>query len=95
MNSSRNWVLCVLMLAMAACAFAQQYDEAQFKGMQWRSIGPYRGGRVLAVTGVVGNPFTYYFGGVSGGVWRTASLVSVGRFAPIHSLMPPLRAVAR
>jgi photosystem II stability/assembly factor-like uncharacterized protein len=50
---------------------AQPYNEAQFKGMKWRSIGPYRGGRVLAVTGVVGDPFTYYFGSVAGGVWRT------------------------
>jgi photosystem II stability/assembly factor-like uncharacterized protein len=57
--------------AVAGSAMAQPYSEAQFKGMKWRSIGPYRGGRVLAVTGVVGNPFTYYFGGVGGGVWRT------------------------
>jgi len=39
--------------------------------MKWRSIGPYRGGRVLAVTGVPGDPYTFYFGGVAGGVWRT------------------------
>ena len=71
MNSLRRWLWCFLLVALAACAAAQQYNEAQFKGMQWRDIGPYRGGRVLAVTGVVGNPFTYYFGGVSGGVWRT------------------------
>src|SRR5215471_15451652 len=63
--------LCVLIAGFALTAAAQSYNEAQFKGMQWRSIGPYRGGRVLAVTGVVGSPFTYYFGGVSGGVWRT------------------------
>ena len=39
--------------------------------MKWRSIGPYRGGRVLAVTGVPGDPYTFYFGSVAGGVWRT------------------------
>src|SRR5258706_200046 len=39
--------------------------------MKWRAIGPYRGGRVLAVTGIPGSPFTYYFGAVAGGVWRT------------------------
>lgn len=39
--------------------------------MKWRLIGPFRGGRVLAVTGVVGQPNTYYFGAVSGGVWKT------------------------
>jgi photosystem II stability/assembly factor-like uncharacterized protein len=71
MNLRRRWVTCVFALTLAACAVAQPYNEEQFKGMQWRGIGPYRGGRVLAVTGVVGNSFTYYFGAVSGGVWRT------------------------
>lgn len=41
--------------------------------MRWRSLGPYRGGRVLAVSGVRGQPETYYFGAVAGGVWRTAN----------------------
>ncbi|MGO9269814.1 MAG: VPS10 domain-containing protein [Terriglobia bacterium] len=42
-----------------------------FKGMQYRLIGPFRGGRVLAVTGVAADPNVYYFGAVSGGVWKT------------------------
>jgi photosystem II stability/assembly factor-like uncharacterized protein len=50
---------------------ASKYDEHLFNGMKWRSIGPYRGGRVLAVTGIPGDPYTFYFGGVAGGVWRT------------------------
>jgi photosystem II stability/assembly factor-like uncharacterized protein len=50
---------------------AQQYSEYLYKGLKWRSIGPYRGGRVLAVTGVPGDPYTFYFGGVAGGVWKT------------------------
>jgi len=50
---------------------ASKYDESLLKGMKWRSIGPYRGGRVLAVTGVPGDPYTFYFGSVAGGVWRT------------------------
>src|SRR3981081_2096285 len=60
-----------LIAALAISASAQPYSEAQFKGMKWRDIGPYRGGRVLAVTGVAGSPFTYFFGSVGGGVWRT------------------------
>jgi hypothetical protein len=63
-------VWCVLALALAISAMAQPYNEGQFKGMKWRDIGPFRGGRVLAVSGVPGSPFTYYFGGVAGGVWR-------------------------
>src|SRR6266481_8444531 len=65
------WCVLIFVLALGVGAVAQPFNEAQFKGMQWRGIGPYRGGRVLAVTGVVGSPFTYYFGGVAGGVWRT------------------------
>src|SRR6202522_621073 len=61
----------VLVVALAISASAQSYNEAQFKAMQWGDIGPFRGGRVLAVTGIPGSPFTYYFGGVAGGVWRT------------------------
>src|SRR5438477_5102455 len=46
-------------------------DEKLFNGMQWRQIGPFRGGRALAIEGVPGEPNTYYFGGVAGGVWKT------------------------
>jgi photosystem II stability/assembly factor-like uncharacterized protein len=41
------------------------------KLMQWRSIGPFRGGRVTAVAGVASQPMVYYFGGTGGGVWKT------------------------
>ena len=43
----------------------------RFEGMQFRCIGPYRGGRSVAVTGVRHDPLTYYFGGTGGGVWKT------------------------
>ncbi len=46
-------------------------DEKLFSGMQWRQIGPFRGGRALAIEGVPGEPDTYYFGAVAGGVWKT------------------------
>ncbi|HUY12001.1 MAG TPA: glycosyl hydrolase, partial [Terriglobia bacterium] len=39
--------------------------------MKWRLIGPFRGGRSIAVAGIAGNPEVYYFGGASGGVWKT------------------------
>ena len=39
--------------------------------MQWRQIGPFRGGRALTIEGVVGEPDTYYFGAVAGGIWKT------------------------
>src|SRR5262249_44940517 len=43
----------------------------RFDGMQFRCIGPYRGGRSVAVTGVRHDPLTYYFGGTGGGVWKS------------------------
>jgi photosystem II stability/assembly factor-like uncharacterized protein len=42
-----------------------------FSDLRWRLIGPFRGGRSLAVTGVPGNPTLFYFGAVAGGVWKT------------------------
>jgi len=47
------------------------YDPKLFQDLRWRSIGPPRAGRVLAVTGVRGEPEVYYFGSVGGGVWKT------------------------
>ncbi|HVT34140.1 MAG TPA: hypothetical protein VHE37_01045, partial [Nevskiaceae bacterium] len=46
-------------------------DPALFRALQWRGIGPYRGGRALAVSGVPGDPYTFYAGFVAGGVWRS------------------------
>ncbi len=47
------------------------FDEALYNSVQWRSIGPFRGGRSAAVTGVPGKPNLFYFGSTGGGVWRT------------------------
>jgi photosystem II stability/assembly factor-like uncharacterized protein len=46
-------------------------NESLFKALQWRGIGPYRGGRALAATGIPGDANTFYFGAVAGGVWKT------------------------
>src|SRR5581483_11603914 len=48
-----------------------QIDESLFGAMRWRQVGPFRGGRVLAVTGVPGEPNVFYFGAVAGGVWKS------------------------
>jgi photosystem II stability/assembly factor-like uncharacterized protein len=42
-----------------------------FSGLRWRMLGPFRGGRVAAATGVPGRPNEFYFGAVNGGVWKT------------------------
>jgi photosystem II stability/assembly factor-like uncharacterized protein len=45
--------------------------KSPFEGMKYRLVGPFRGGRVLAVAGVPGQDDTYYFGAVAGGMWKT------------------------
>lgn len=47
------------------------FDESLYNSIKWRSIGPFRGGRSAAVTGVPGKPNLFYFGATGGGVWRT------------------------
>ena len=46
-------------------------DRDLLRGLEWRNIGPHRGGRVVAVAGVPSQPYVYYFGGTGGGVWKT------------------------
>src|ERR1700730_6837925 len=46
-------------------------DPAVLKAFHWRSIGPRRGGRSIAVSGVKGRPKEAYFGAVGGGLWKT------------------------
>ncbi len=48
-----------------------QLPDSLFNGLRWRNIGPFRGGRSLAVAGHVSQPLTYYFGATGGGVWKT------------------------
>ncbi|RXG24422.1 WD40/YVTN/BNR-like repeat-containing protein [Leeuwenhoekiella aequorea] len=50
---------------------AQDVDESLYDALEYRLIGPFRGGRSAAVTGVPGKPNLFYFGATGGGVWRT------------------------
>jgi len=71
---------CAALLAVAAW-FAINVDAQRrqptntaveaLKVLQWRSIGPFRGGRSTAVAGVASQPMVFYFGGTGGGVWKT------------------------
>ncbi|HVQ42116.1 MAG TPA: hypothetical protein VMS54_07920, partial [Vicinamibacterales bacterium] len=48
--------------------------NSYFKPVIWRSIGPFRGGRSVASTGIVGDPKTYYMGTTGGGLWKTVNM---------------------
>ncbi|HSB10063.1 MAG TPA: hypothetical protein VLM38_11310 [Blastocatellia bacterium] len=67
-------------------AFAQQFDAGLYSGLRWRMIGPFRGGRVNAVSGVPGQPNTFYFGSVGGGVWKSTN--SGRTWTPIFDSQP-------
>src|SRR6201993_4024799 len=61
----------LLSLCFVAAAHAQTFNPALWSGLKYRMIGPERGGRVTAVTGVPSQPYTFYMGGTGGGVWKT------------------------
>ena len=81
----RSTLLCILLLSLlcippatAAKKKNKKQPEPQplfsqdaFKGLEFRNIGPFRGGRSAAVTGVPGEPGVFYFGATGGGVWKT------------------------
>jgi len=64
-------LLAPLLIGIAAAAQAASVDPALFQDLHWRSVGPFRGGRVLAVAGDPTDSKRFYFGAVNGGVWRT------------------------
>ncbi|HUG28036.1 MAG TPA: hypothetical protein VMK53_07030, partial [Gemmatimonadales bacterium] len=61
----------LLASAQAAPPAGAAVEPALFGGLRYRMIGPARGGRVTAVTGVIQEPHTFYFGSTGGGVWKT------------------------
>ena len=65
------FLVVVAILASPLTAASPLYDPGQWSGLHYREVGPWRGGRVTAVTGVPSQPFTFYMGTVGGGVWKT------------------------
>ena len=75
----------LLAAALIACA-AAPVPANMLQNLHWRSIGPFRGGRVLAVAGASDNRNVFYFGAVNGGIWRTGD---AGRtWSPIFDSAP-------
>ncbi|HEV8264931.1 MAG TPA: glycosyl hydrolase [Gemmatimonadales bacterium] len=70
-------VACALVVSHAAAQRRPQpvaatgFDTSLYNALEWREIGPFRGGRSTAVAGHADQPYTFYFGGTGGGVWKT------------------------
>ena len=67
----RFFSFATIFLASVFPVMGQTYDSALFDALSYREIGPFRGGRSAAVTGVPGKPNLFYFGATGGGVWKT------------------------
>ena len=63
----RFWLVVCAAVSLAAAT----YDDSWFSALEWRSIGPNRGGRSIASAGSSSRPFEYYFGATGGGLWKT------------------------
>ena len=88
-HSIARWLWVASALAgVLSLTFAQpsSYDPSFYSGLRWRMIGPFRGGRVNAVSGVPGRPTDFYFGSVGGGVWKSTN---AGRtWTPVFDSQP-------
>jgi photosystem II stability/assembly factor-like uncharacterized protein len=70
LNLTRSISTCAFLL-LTISSIAQPVPAELVNGLKWRSIGPFRGGRVVAVAGLPGDSSTFYFGSVNGGIWKT------------------------
>lgn len=64
-------VICILFSFTSEISIAQSYDESLYDALEYRLVGPFRGGRSAAVTGVPNKPNLFYFGSTGGGIWKT------------------------
>lgn len=62
---------CLLLGLLSAPGVAAEPTSPDLQALQWRLVGPFRGGRVDSVAGIAGDAHTFYFGGADGGVWKT------------------------
>ena len=67
----KHCIVNVLFALFGVSTAIAQIPQQFLSGMKFRSIGPYRGGRSLACTGIIGDRKTYYFGATGGGIWKT------------------------
>ncbi len=79
-------VLCLSSGAVSASAAAQPFDPSLWGELRWRMIGPFRGGRTVAISGVPGQSNVFYMAPTDGGVWKTTDYGLV--WTPIFDAQP-------
>ena len=67
----RYFITLIIVLSFLQNTDAQSFDAKYFNSMQWRCIGPHRGGRTVGAVGVSSQPNVFYIGVNNGGVWKT------------------------
>jgi len=70
MNTFKS-LLFLFLIGISTTSNAQNVNPSDYSGLEYRLLGPFRGGRSAAVTGVANKPNLYYFGSTGGGVWKT------------------------
>jgi photosystem II stability/assembly factor-like uncharacterized protein len=73
-SRNRAWQLALVSLALISIAVSgagQSFSPNLYQGLRWRMIGPFRGGRTVAITGIPGKPQVFYMAPNDGGVWKT------------------------
>ncbi|HUY82527.1 MAG TPA: hypothetical protein VMU92_12455 [Acidobacteriaceae bacterium] len=90
----RLYVTLLAVVVSAPAIMAQSLSPQLFNGLKWRLVGPFRAGRVVAVSGVPGSERTFYFGGVDGGVWKTTDAGTVWKPIFDHEPVASIGAVA-
>ncbi len=72
-NINRAVAAFALVALLSGVSGAQGIDPQMYAGLKWRCVGPFRAGRVSAVSGVIGRPGVFYMGLPMGGLWRTTN----------------------
>lgn len=67
------WGFVLSTVLASTIAASAQVNPGLYTGLRWRNVGPFHGGRISSVTGVIGDPGTFYFGSPLGGIWKTTS----------------------
>src|ERR1700761_1781385 len=82
----RKRMHCSLAFVCCLALYGANVSPGLFSALKWRLIGPFRGGRAVAVSGVTGSGATFYFGAVDGGIWKSDDAGTV--WSPIFDGQP-------